>query len=172
MVSHILNGRQSMTYSKIRGFTYLGLLFILVLIGITIAMAGTLWSFAQKREMERQLLFAGTQFKRAIGLYYQHTPGIIKRYPITLEELLQDNRFVTTDRYLRRIYQDPISGTNEWGLVRAPDGGVMGVYSLSKEKPVKTTFLATVTNLPVDIKTYADWQFIYVPPLASQTLPK
>lgn len=157
-----------MLTNEVRGFTYLGLLFILVLIGITLATASTLWSFAQKREMERQLLFTGNQFKRAIGLYYQLTPGTVKQYPNKLQDLLQDNRYVTTERYLRRVYQDPVSGSYEWGLVQSPEGGIMGVYSLSEEKPIKTTYLSQITKLPVSIKTYADWQFVYVPPISTQ----
>lgn len=157
-----------MEFQKKNGFTYLGLLFILTMISISLAMAGTLWSFAQKRELERQLFFVGNQFKRAIELYYQRTPGMVKQYPSSIENLLQDNRYVTTERYLRRIYQDPISGGYEWGLVSSPEGGIMGVYSLSKGKPVKAMYLSAQTKLPITIKTYADWQFTYASPASIQ----
>ena len=43
----------------------------------------------------------------------------------------------------------------------------MGIYSLSTEIPIKTTYRSELTNLPVSIKTYADWQFAYTPPSAT-----
>ena len=41
-------------------------------------------------------------------------------------------------RHLRRLYRDPITGQDEWGLVEAPGGGVMGVYSRSEDEPIKS----------------------------------
>jgi len=142
------------------GFTYLGLLFIIVLLGINLALAGTLYSFAQQREKERELIFVGNQFIRAISLYYQSTPGTIKRYPRNFEDLLMDNRFVNLQRYLRKIYFDPITRTQEWGIVRAPDGGIMGVYSQSTKKPLKTSDLS-LHNSILNKESYQDWQFIW-----------
>ena len=148
-------------FKKNGGFTYLGLLFIIALLGISLALAGTLYSFAQQREKERQLLFVGNQFKQAISLYYQHSPGTVKRYPMRLEDLLQDNRFVNLQRYLRKIYIDPITKTQDWGIVKAPDGGVMGIYSLSTDKALKTANF-DLYNLELENKTrYSDWQFTY-----------
>ena len=108
------------------------------------------------------MLFIGNQFKQAIALYYQRTPGTIKRYPQRLEDLLEDNRFVNLQRYLRKIYLDPITKTQEWGLVKAPDGGVMGIHSLSAEKTLKTANF-DLFNLELENKTrYSDWQFTYL----------
>jgi len=33
------------------------------------------------------------------------------------------------------LFVDPITGTKDWGLVNAPVGGIMGVYSLSDREP-------------------------------------
>ncbi len=145
------------------GFTYIGLLFFIAIIGITLAMASTLWSFAQQREKERELLFIGHQFRHAIGLYYERTPGTIKRYPSRLEDLLEDNRYVTTQRYLRKIYRDPMTGTHQWGLVSAPTGGVMGVYSLSESVPIKTSNFSSEDSTLDSAKKYVEWQFFYLP---------
>jgi hypothetical protein len=68
-------------------------------------------------------------------LYFQRSPGTAKRYPARLGDLLEDRRFLSRQRYLRRIYVDPMTGKAEWGLVQAPQGGVMGVYSLAEGKP-------------------------------------
>lgn len=137
--------------------------------GLTLAMAATLWSFLQQREKERELLFVGGQFQRAIRLYYEHTPGTVKRYPQNLEVLLKDDRYLTLQRYLRRVYSDPITGKREWGLVRAPDGGVMGIYSKSDQAPIKEANFS-LSNLALEgQKHYSDWKFIYQPLLQGGT---
>lgn len=160
----------SINHDKTAGFTYLGLLFIIVLLGITLALAGTLYSFAQQREKERQLIFIGNQFKQAILNYYLASPGNIKRYPLRLEDLLQDNRFVSVQRHLRKLYTDPITKSQDWGLVKAPDGGIMGVYSKSTDLTLKTSgFDLIASNLP-NKPRYQDWKFTYDNPLIQKPL--
>src|SRR5690606_33668362 len=75
-----------------RGFGYIGLLVLVALMGVALAAAGQVWHTAQQREKERELLFAGGQFRRAIAQFYANTPGKARRYPLHLEELLQDPR--------------------------------------------------------------------------------
>ena len=106
--------------------------------GAGLAAYGELASHAAQREKERELLFVGNQFRQAIGAYYERSPGGAKRLPRTLEELLADKRYPMPRRYLRRLYADPITGKREWGFIQGPDGGIMGVYSLSEARPVKT----------------------------------
>ena len=40
-------------------------------------------------------------------------------------------------RHLRRLYRDPLTGSADWGVVKGPDGGVIGVYSQAPGKPLK-----------------------------------
>lgn len=137
-----------------------------MIMGIVAATAGNVWHLAQKREKEQELIFVGNQFRQAIGLYFEKTPGSAsskKQYPKTLESLLQDNRTVFTQRYLRKIYWDPFTKSKEWGLVESPDGGIMGVYSLSEAVPLKQkNFKAADQDLEGKSK-YTEWKFIYVP---------
>lgn len=150
------------------GFTYLGLLFLITIIGITLAMASTLWSFAQQREKERELIFIGHQFRHAIGLYYERTPGANKQYPNRLQDLLLDSRYVTNQRYLRRVYSDPMTGNQDWGLVPAPGGGIMGVYSKSEAVPIKTGNFKVADSALESTKKYTEWQFVYTPFIAGK----
>jgi len=85
----------------------------------------------RQREKEAELIWIGNQFREAIGLYCQRSSGSVKRYPEKLEDLLEDRRFLNRQRYLRKIYADPVSAKAEWGLVQAPEGGIAGVYSLA-----------------------------------------
>ena len=158
------------TANRQSGFTYLTVLYIIAFMGVGLALIGEVWHTAQMREREQELLFAGHQFRKAILLYYESTPGAPKRYPRTLEELLKDDRFPSARRYLRRLYHDPITGKNEWGIVKAPDGGVMGVYSLSEEKPLKSANFRQRDKEFEGTARYADWKFVYLP--AVQPTPK
>lgn len=145
------------------GFTYLGLLFAVALAGVALAATGTLWATERQREREQQLLFVGNQFRLAIGSYYERSPGLVKRYPAKLEDLLKDNRFINVQRHLRQRYVDPVTGSREWGLMMAPEGGVMGVYSLSTGTPIKQAGFAEVDAIFEGKSRYSDWMFAYRP---------
>ncbi|TCV89530.1 type II secretion system protein [Sulfurirhabdus autotrophica] len=152
------------------GFTYLGLLFLIMIMGIVAATAGNVWHLAQKREKEHELIFVGNQFRQAIGFYFEKTPGSAsskKQYPKTLDSLLQDNRNVFTQRYLRKIYWDPLTKSKEWGLVESPDGGIMGVYSLSEDVPLKQNNFKMADQDLEGKSKYTEWKFIYVPKQSS-----
>ena len=148
---------------KAKGFTYLGILFAVAIFGATLAIVGHLWQSLQKRENEQELLFRGDQFRNAIGLYYERSPGSLKQYPKTLDDLLKDERYLSSQRYLRKIYRDPITTKAEWGIVRAPDGGIMGVHSLSEKSPAKTANFKEIYQQFSGCKRYSDWIFIYRP---------
>jgi type II secretory pathway pseudopilin PulG len=154
-----------------RGFTYLTVLFIVAILLGGLAMVGEMWETAAKREKETQLLFVGNQYRRAIARFYEGTPGGVKRYPRTLEELLKDPRQPGTQRFLRRLYPDPF-GAAEWGIVKAPDGGVAGVNSLSEEKPLKIAHFKLRDAGFDGMQRYADWKFVYSPAAAAQTTPQ
>ena len=149
--------------SLYRGFTYLGVLFSVAILGTTLAFMGSSWKTTQQREDELELLFVGDQFRRAIALYYERTPGTIKQYPKSFEQLLHDDRYVVPQRYLRKVFYDPITKQKNWGLVRAPDGGIMGVYSLSDKTPRKRAKFSTQYAEFALAKTFADWKFTYTP---------
>lgn len=153
------------------GFTYIGLLIMISIMSLTLALAGTLWSFAQQRQQEDQLIFIGNQYKHAIANYYQRTPGTLKTYPQTLQDLLLDNRYVSIQRHIRKLYPDPITGSLDWGLVVAPQGGVMGVYSQSNAKPIKVEGFKLISMGFENHKTYQGWKFVFVPPINNQNIP-
>lgn len=145
------------------GFTFLGLLFFIAVLGIGMATTGVVWYQDAQRDKECELLFIGDQFRKAIGNYYERTPGTVKAYPKNLEDLLQDKRYVTTQRYLRRIYPDPMTGDSEWGMVRGPDGTIIGIYSQSQTRPIKTARFKAEDAPFQQAQQYTDWKFVYVP---------
>ena len=148
-----------------RGYTYIGLLILVALMGTVLATAGVVWHTQLQRERESELMFDGRQFARAITLFYERTPvGQRPRFPARLEDLVDDRRWPTTTRHLRRVFVDPMTGKPEWGIVRAPDGGILGVYSLSREVPVKRASFGVPYTDFESAATYQDWRFVYVAP--------
>lgn len=117
------------------GFTYLGILFAVVLMGLVLAGTGEVWYMGQRRDKEVQLMFVGSQFSQAIRSYYDRSPGA-KEYPRRLEDLIRDNRFPFVVRHLRRLYLDPVTNSPDWGLVKAGDR-IVGVYSQAPGQPLK-----------------------------------
>lgn len=150
-----------MANHKSKGFTYLVLLFMVAMLGATLALTGHLWKKIMQQEKERELLFVGNQFRRAILLYYERTPSAAKQYPKDLSDLIKDNRYPSMQRYLRELYSDPITGNKAWGIIKAPEGGIMGVYSLSTGTPQKTGNFNQQYAQFANSQKYADWQFIY-----------
>lgn len=152
---------------RVAGFTYLVVLIVVAIMGVELALVGTLWHSAAQRAKEAQLLYIGEQYRRGIERYYFSGP---RQYPPSLADLLQDPRKANIRRYLRALYPDPMS-PNAWGIVRAPDGGIMGVYSRSQAQPFKTANFPPGDSSFAGAKKYSDWKFVYLPP-AGNTVPR
>ena len=150
---------------RCRGFTYLTALFVVALMGAGYATVGEMWHTTSMRDKEQELLHIGDQYRRAIERYYVAGP---RRYPRTLEDLVKDPRAPTTQRHIRQLYPDPITGSSEWGLVKAPDGGIMGVHSTSQEAPIKQDNFKLRDRDFMAAKSYADWKFIFIPVAATK----
>lgn len=144
-----------------RGYTYFGVLFAVFLIGLALAGAALLWDVQQRREKERELLFVGKQYIDAIASYYHAAPGGAKKYPRSMEELLRDPRYPNIKRHLRKPWRDPMTGSTEWGIVYASQGGIAGIYSLVEGTPIKQANFGTLESLLAGKARYQDWRFIY-----------
>lgn len=146
-----------------RGVTYLALLLAIAMMGAILGAVGEVSRTVQLREREKELLFIGNEYRRAIGLYYQHTPGSAKQFPHSLEALLQDDRYPSVQRYLRKLYRDPVTDSSDWGLFKTPDGAIMGVYSRSEAAPIKVAGFAGLNAGFEGVTKYSEWIFAYTP---------
>jgi type II secretory pathway pseudopilin PulG len=141
----------------------LALLILLTLGGIGLMAAVDVWSVSRQRDLEKQLLFAGDQYRQAILRYYHAAPrGTPRVLPASLDELLADNRFPTPLHHLRRLYPDPMSGSAEWGELRI-GGRLAGVYSTSERRPVKQAGFAPGYLKFEGKGSYRDWLFAIAP---------
>lgn len=145
-----------------RGIAYLGVLMLVAALGLGMTQAARIWTTVQQRDREAQLLFVGDQFRAAIASYYNAAGG--GRYPASLDALLEDRRGLPTVRHLRRLYADPLTGSMQWGLVKAPDGGIMGVFSEAPGQPLKRQGFPARYDAFGDSGAYSEWTFVYLPP--------
>ncbi len=140
-----------------------GLLFMLLAIAVLCVgslVIATRWTQQIERQKEADLLRVGDAYAQAIISYYYSTPGPAKRFPKNFNELLEDSRFVNLRRHLRAAYPDPVTGSTDWGLVLAPDGGIMGVYSQSQKATWRRTAIELEHCKLSEAERYADWKFI------------
>jgi type II secretory pathway pseudopilin PulG len=146
-----------------RGFTYLALLLAVVLLGLGLAAAGSVWQVQNRRDKEQALLDAGRELRAALGRYYKASPAPPFHYPDRLEDLLQDPRYPFLRRHLRRVPRDPLSGRAEWGLIRAPGGGIVGVHTLADGAPLKLSGFMEGEQSFNQAAHYSDWRFVHNP---------
>lgn len=146
-----------------RGVTYLALLLAAAITSAAMAAGMTVWSQTQRRERETQLLWAGGQIRQAIAAYGRAAGDVDNRWPRALEDLLLDPRSAAPRRHLRQIYDDPMTRSTDWGLVRNAQGRIVGVYSRAEGRPLKTGRFAAADSAFEQAQRYADWRFTAVP---------
>lgn len=143
------------------GFTYLGLLFFIALLGVATAATIQVGSISQRRAAEEELLAIGKEMRNALISYANATPAGQKRTPNSLHDLIRDPRFPLPRRHLRKVYADPITGKAEWGLVELKQGsGILGIYSLSTAQPIKNgNFEPGLEDLN-NKSSFQEWKFM------------
>lgn len=141
------------------GLVLFSVLLVLLLAGLAALVGAELWATTLKREREAQLLFVGEQYRRAIESYWRASPGPVKTLPLSLDVLLEDDRFPMPVRHLRRLYSDPMAGATAWGLVKAGNG-ILGVHSLSESTPLKHSGFPPHLLAFEGASTYRQWRFV------------
>lgn len=145
------------------GFSYPVAMFLVAMVAVLAVRALENVMTAERRERERELLTVGMAYRNAIRSYYDNSPGTAKAYPKELKDLLLDERASRLRRPLRKLYRDPITGNKDWGLVLSEAGAIKGVYSLSRQKPIRTGGFPLELLAFTDAKQYRQWQFVYEP---------
>ncbi|MDB6086369.1 MAG: hypothetical protein JWN43_4250 [Gammaproteobacteria bacterium] len=150
------------------GFTYIGLLIAVVVLGVGLAAVGTVWRTQAQREREQELLAIGREFRAALASYYA---AGAHQYPLAIEDLIDDKRFTEPKHHLRKLYADPMTGSADWTFIRSDMQGISGIASSSNGEPVKKDGFEPDEPNFKDAACYCDWQFIYVPRIRLRHAP-
>lgn len=121
MASHSISGNAQ------GGFTYLGALIAVAIMGIGLLAASEVWTTTAHRQKLAQLDWVGEQYVQAIASYYYANTGSVHYYPTTLDDLLVDKRHLNVVRHLRTTYPNPFDGKTAWKIIPAPEGGIKGI---------------------------------------------
>ena len=151
--------RRARDPAEAAGFTYIGLLVAVVILGIGLSAVGTVWRTQAQREREQELLFIGGEFRSAIAHYYA---AGAHQYPQDINDLLEDKRWPEPRHYLRRLYVDPMTGAQDWTIIRADMLGIIGIASSSNAEPLKKKGFGADEKAFADVTCYCDWKFIHV----------
>lgn len=157
------------------GFSFLFVLFAIVLVGLSMMGANKQWTTMMQREREMELLYRGDQYRRAIRSYVDgQPPSIPRRYPRTVDELLKDERPPKLKHHLRSAYRDPITGGPFFAL--PCKDGMKGVVSASEKTTLKRDHFPPEYDQFRSTMVYREWIFQYDPsapgsPPAPQATP-
>jgi hypothetical protein len=151
------------------GVTYLFLMFAIVVIGLSTTAAAKQWKVMVQRELEADLLAKGIEIQNALALYSatmqagRVMPSQV--YPQSLAELTR-----LPKPFLRKAYNDPMSH-GDWEYVRSPTGGIMGVRSRSRGKPLKKNDFPLAVRHLAGRASYYEWVFQHPNPSTSGSFP-
>jgi len=120
-------------HSNEAGYTLAILVMVIAIMAIMMAAAIQLVSFQAQREKEAELIFRGQQYVEGIRLYRMK----YGRYPMRMKELWEAD-----PKVLRKKWIDPITGSEEWGIVFQGAGG-------RQVRPPGTGPAPTPTRTPV-----------------------
>ncbi|MEO8584668.1 MAG: type II secretion system protein [Acidobacteriota bacterium] len=96
-----------------RGYTLVALIVGMAVMAILIAAVLPLASTEAQRDKEAELIFRGTQYAEGIRNFRKR----YGRYPNTLKEM-----FEIRPRTLRKLWKDPMTNSNNWGLITLASG--------------------------------------------------
>jgi hypothetical protein len=151
------------------GYTYFGLLLAILAASLAVSAGVTLLTNDMRRDKEAELLFAGDEIRRALELYHSKNTAGMQPFPRTLDALLRDPNQLSVQRYLRRIYRDPVHDPDVpgaaaengfWVLIRDGNGQIVGVRSNSMHEPLRTSGFPKQYEGFRQARRYADWQFL------------
>lgn len=143
------------------GFTYLGLIIFVAIVGMVGAATLKIGALLQRAAAEEELLEIGAAYSAALDSYAAATPRGASPYPPSIQELLKDPRSPGVRRHLRKVYVDPLTGKAEWGIVYLGDGqtGIVAIHSLSDARPLKVAnFDGRFKGLD-NKETVSEWRF-------------
>jgi type II secretory pathway pseudopilin PulG len=103
----------SFTRSSTRGYTMVFLLVGMTVMAVLIAAILPLASAEVQRGKEQELIFRGLQYAEGIRNFKRR----YGRYPSSLKEM-----YTVRPRTVRKLWKDPITNSDDWGLITVTTG--------------------------------------------------
>ncbi len=122
------------------GFSMAALVIFLTAASILLTISVPSYVMEAKREQEKELIFRGEEYTRAIQKY-QRTLNLL---PTSVDDLLSSNG----TRFLRKAYADPVSGEPWRVIILNADGTLTGSNVYQTMGQVPTTTSVRNTALP------------------------
>lgn len=141
-----------------QGLALLAVLLLAAVVGVATLKVTEVWTTLLQREREAELLAVGTEMRAAIASYLRNTPSGPPTLPTSLDDLLQDPRYPTPVRHLRRVYADPFTGQPDWVLLRLGPG-IVGLHSRADAVPLKRSGFAPWASSFATARWVSDWRF-------------
>ena len=141
-----------------RGFAVAAVLVLLVIIALGAQVTTIPTKSALIRNAEEELIFRGQAYAAAIESYRTAVEGD-DSLPQRLEDLIDDRR-LNGQRYIRRLYADPLTG-GAWNLLRDESGGIRGVASRASGAPRKKAFFPKGLDAFATAASYKSWRFVH-----------
>lgn len=111
------SNRRSQRPRTEEGYILLIMMMAATLLLISLAAAVPSVYVEGKREREKELIFRGEQYARAIELFHTH----FNRYPTSIKELLHTNNM----SFLRQRFRDPMVKNGKWRYIYATANGIV-----------------------------------------------
>jgi type II secretory pathway pseudopilin PulG len=142
-----------------RGFALIAALIALVLVSLSAVVAVQSARTQARRDREEQLLFVGDQYRLALRSYSLARPnGLPAKYPLRLQDLIEDRRSGKVVRHLRRLYADPVTRQFDW-VLEVAGGGIVGLHSASAQQPLRDWGFSADDARFAKAQSYAGWHF-------------
>ncbi len=98
-----------------QGYAVITILVFLAVLGVMLARMLPRDAMSAQRTREQTLIYRGEQYARGVQLYFRQ----YHKYPESLDDLEKSDGV----RFLRRRYKDPITGEDEWRLIKMGANG-------------------------------------------------
>jgi type II secretory pathway pseudopilin PulG len=147
-----------MPNSNQKGMALIAINILVLIAALTLLLITQSAKQDRQRIREQELMFIGMQFVQALESYAKPIDAAGVQLPNELKDLLIDTRAGIERRHLRRIYDDPMTGLNAWGLIRNQNG-IVGVHSTSQGAPLRKAGFSKQHDHFKNAKGYHEWVF-------------
>lgn len=135
----------------------------IALIGVAGSASLSMGASIARRDAEKQLLAIGLEYQNALRSYAGVPVAAVlpatARGPRELDDLLKDPRVPGTRRHLRQLYADPMTGRNDWAVLRDAEGYISGIHSTAAGQPIqRNTFELPLASFD-GAEHYSGWVF-------------